>query len=221
MLTLAPRQPAEAVSEPLSADFPEEKADVSLQQAAHSPVATDSAVQTEADPWWLADLSPAAARQPESVLRETRPLASPASGVANASVFEQEQAAMPPRSRLDGLRGKSFQQGFKNLRRRQGVPEEPTTRFSDPVHEPESSAAPTASATTPEVSAASRPEKKVVPSKHRVTAEPELLPPPREYIPIRDETAEAGDDQDRRDRRDPYDEVNILPSWRGQYRKKS
>ena len=57
-------------------------------------------------------------------------------------------------------------------------------------------------------------------SRHQVMAEPEILPPPREYIPVSDEMAGVGDDQDNRDRRDPYDEVNILPSWRGQYRKK-
>ncbi len=57
------------------------------------------------------------------------------------------------------------------------------------------------------------------PSQHEVVAQPEFLPP-REFIPVR-----AGDADDEgnanRDRRDPYDELDILPSWRGQYRKRS
>lgn len=47
-----------------------------------------------------------------------------------------------------------------------------------------------------------------------VTAAPEILPPKS--------AADADEERqkDRRDRRDPYDDVAILPSWRGQYRKK-
>jgi hypothetical protein len=56
------------------------------------------------------------------------------------------------------------------------------------------------------------------PAPRLVTAQPEILPP--KTI----ETA-GSDDRDvpsvgRRDRRDAYDDVEILPSWRGQYRKK-
>jgi hypothetical protein len=59
------------------------------------------------------------------------------------------------------------------------------------------------------------------PSSREVMAEPEFLPP-REFIPIRNEDSEQDNEGNaRRDRRDPYDPVDILPSWRGQYKKKS
>jgi hypothetical protein len=34
------------------------------------------------------------------------------------------------------------------------------------------------------------------------------------------EHSSAGNSTSRRDRREAYDDVEILPSWRGQYRKK-
>lgn len=59
----------------------------------------------------------------------------------------------------------------------------------------------------------------LTPSSREVLAQPEILPPPREFIPVRDEEAED-DGSTRRDRRDSFDELDILPSWRGQYRKR-
>lgn len=54
-----------------------------------------------------------------------------------------------------------------------------------------------------------------------VVTTPEILPP-KEFIPVSDQQAAADKIGDaRHDRRDAYDEVNILPSWRGQYRKKT
>jgi len=61
------------------------------------------------------------------------------------------------------------------------------------------------------------------PSSTLVTAPPEFLPP-KPMV----ETTEADSDRTwtggtsaaRRDRRDAYDDVDILPSWRGQYKKK-
>ena len=52
-----------------------------------------------------------------------------------------------------------------------------------------------------------------------VTAQPEILPPPCEFVPIL-ETVEDDNGTMRRDRRAPYDSVDVLPSWRGQYHKK-
>jgi hypothetical protein len=45
-------------------------------------------------------------------------------------------------------------------------------------------------------------------STRRVTAEPEFLPPKPEK-------------PKRRERSDAFDDVQILPSWRGQYKRKS
>ena len=49
-----------------------------------------------------------------------------------------------------------------------------------------------------------------------VMAEPEFLPP-REFVPIRDREQENGSTT-HGVRREPYDEVQILPSRRGQYK---
>jgi len=58
------------------------------------------------------------------------------------------------------------------------------------------------------------------PSSKQVMAQPEFLPP-REFVPAPDkEYGRDAEETARHDRRDAYDEVEILPSWRGQYRKK-
>jgi hypothetical protein len=54
----------------------------------------------------------------------------------------------------------------------------------------------------------------------RQTARPELLSP-REFVPLNDrEQVREAISTIRKDRRDAYDEVQILPSKRGQYKKK-
>jgi hypothetical protein len=75
---------------------------------------------------------------------------------------------------------------------------------------------------TPFVQNSGRREVTATPSRP-VTAPPEFLPPKTVFC-------SADNEQDRknagnagnghRDRRDAYDDVEILPSWRGQYRKK-
>jgi hypothetical protein len=57
-------------------------------------------------------------------------------------------------------------------------------------------------------------------SQRQVMARPEFLPPKPVVQAGKERGWQAGS-TDRRDRREAYDEVEILPSWRGQYRKKN
>lgn len=55
----------------------------------------------------------------------------------------------------------------------------------------------------------------------RVTAQPEFLPP-REFIPMKDrEATRETPSSTRGDRREEFDDLQILPSQRGQYKKRS
>lgn len=198
------------------------------------------------DPWWLSPLAPVAAAQPAPVDARPQPPAAVASSPA-ASVPPPAPAPQP--SRLNGLRGSSFQLGLMHLNRANGSPvaaPAPAAPQSVPSVAPNvfqasaeapapvppfvpSSAQPVPPAPQPEpVQQAVRPvpppvrpaEAAFTPSPRQVVAVPEFLPPPREFIPIRDELSDE-DGTASRDRRDPYDELDILPSWRGQYRKRS
>jgi len=162
-----------------------------------------------------------------------------------AAPLAPEPVAPPaPASRLNGLRGAAFHRGLMHL----GRGSEPAVEANSPqagwpVVPPVSDGAPASyaapapppSAAYPplnERTAAPVPNLRPVPpvSRHTevafapsrgVMAQPEILPPPKEFIPIRDGDAEDDDGTAQRDRRDPYDELDILPSWRGQYRKRS
>jgi uncharacterized protein involved in exopolysaccharide biosynthesis len=57
-------------------------------------------------------------------------------------------------------------------------------------------------------------------SKQRVTAPPEFLPPKIEVESADKEQSKASQAAARQDRRDSFDDVEILPSWHGQYRKR-
>jgi len=52
-----------------------------------------------------------------------------------------------------------------------------------------------------------------------VTAPPEFLPP-RPMVEKEEKERSSSNNSTRRDRRDTYDDVEILPSWRGQYKRK-
>jgi len=52
-----------------------------------------------------------------------------------------------------------------------------------------------------------------------VTASPEFLPPKADVlVPARE--SKPSSKNDRRDRRETFDDVEVLPSWRGQYKKR-
>jgi hypothetical protein len=127
-----------------------------------------------------------------------------------------EGDAQDAATRLSGLRNLLFSLGLKNLNR-QGEPEgqEPEEPLSQE-----------------EVAARQAYARSYQPVQHppvreyagaspaRVTAAPEFLPPQPEAEEPQQEHSWSNPSTSRRDRRDAYDEVQILPSWRGQYKKK-
>ena len=137
---------------------------------------------------------------------------------------------------LSSLRDLSFGQALKNLSR--PVELEPATPVAVPVQQvrtQQKDAAPASDARPlpkeplapvmehrPSASRVSVP----MPVKQRadgastaVTAQPEFLPPTSNAKGTENEP-KANSKVDRRDRRDTFDDVEVLPSWRGQYRKR-
>ena len=101
------------------------------------------------------------------------------------------------------------------------APVEPAVQINRPVAAAAPFAATQGSAMPPAAAPAAPPtEVAFTPSAREVLAEPEFLPPPREFIPMQ-EGEDSEDGSARRDRRETVDELGILPSWRGQYRKRS
>jgi hypothetical protein len=139
---------------------------------------------------------------------------------------EIEEAPQSAASRLSGLRGLLFSLGLKNLNEPRET-EARTAPAAVPTPPPESAPEGPVVVRTfvpyPEpapVSAVPSAARASGSSARRVTAQPEILPPrPRAQERIREHPWE-NEEAARRDRRDPYDEVEILPSWRGQYKKK-
>jgi hypothetical protein len=157
---------------------------------------------------------------------------------APEEVREPDHEVKPnePESRLNPLRGLSFSLGLKNLGKARGVVarEETSplplqsevertgitrsfTPFAEPVPVVVEIAEPVPVAAIPVETKAPIASQKEV---REVTTLPEFLPP-KEFIPIRDreEGRESGLTS-RSDRRDAYDDVQILPSRRGQYKKR-
>jgi hypothetical protein len=119
---------------------------------------------------------------------------------------------------MSGLRNLIFSLGLQNLHKAAKPRNEEAESAPLPGKVPERqvnarSFAPAPAPVTPSRSSTS------IASPTQVTAQPEFLPPE----PISDKS-----DKDRsrskgkasRDRRDSFDDVEILPSWRGQYKKK-
>jgi hypothetical protein len=134
-------------------------------------------------------------------------------------------------SRLNGLRGLIFSIGLKNLGKARGLApledESPLIPKSEskskPVPEPEDMAVarpftpfaePVPVVPSPaEVKSASN-------SAREVTTLPEFLPP-KEFTPVRErESGRETGSLSRNDRRDAFDELQILPSRRGQYKRR-
>jgi hypothetical protein len=153
---------------------------------------------------------------------------------ATVAVAVEEKAQASP-SRLSGLRGLFFALGFKELKEAGQPAPEASGAAAAPAPQPEPAVPvqaaavhapvePTVTAQAPMETAVPVPTAAPIPepepafaaadgdplrnySPRRVTAEPEFLPPKLEK-------------PTRRDRRDTFDDVQILPSWRGQYKKK-
>jgi uncharacterized protein involved in exopolysaccharide biosynthesis len=135
-------------------------------------------------------------------------------------------------SPLSGLRERSFGEALKNLNR----PVDPCADsfgLAEPLLEPAPviearSRGPEPSLTdkvAPKVTPASASRVSVpLPARTRpitasgaVTAQPEILPPTPAAAA---RGKESKGNSDRRDRRDTFDDVEVLPSWRGQYKKR-
>ena len=232
---------------PSYADFPSPRIGASTAPSFAAPASAPMAAPDSSNggPWWLADAAPVPASVP--VERHSAPhFKQPAAGFPVSDFQPVETRASDPFSeqspshfsRLNGLRGVLFDHGLKNLNRPHAaetgeVPQaappleslyappsvgpsyaEQRRESAPPVQEPSVAYAAASSGDLPT-------EISFTPSSREVMAEPEFLPP-REFIPIRNEDSEQDNEGNaRRDRRDPYDPVDILPSWRGQYKKKS
>jgi hypothetical protein len=126
-----------------------------------------------------------------------------------------------PESRLNGLRGMLFSLGLKNLGKARGSASE----YRDPSLPLESEPEPTmlAHTFTPFAEPAPVvdtpiPAKSANGSVRPVIAQPEFLPP-QEFVPVKDkEPVRETNSIARSNREETYDELQILPSRRGQYK---
>ena len=184
------------------------------QRVAPAPPVAPPAAQPESDlPWWLGDPALHIEAQPAPAMTPTQ--------------ARQAPAPAAKESRLSGLKNLLFSRADEPQR---AVPE-PTPQMETPVYpvEPVPPGSPLGPA--PEYSAAFVPYPEPEPVPELVTAAvvpawpgngtrqimalPEFLPPRRKVEhQIEDEPAA------RRDRRETWDDVAVLPSWRGQYRRK-
>jgi succinoglycan biosynthesis transport protein ExoP len=150
--------------------------------------------------------------------------------IAEAPRPEPEDLAQNGATRLSGLRNLLFSLGLKNLNQAhedkarqaesnawqpEDAPRPAPFEMPEPPHIKEP---PLASIREPRVPA---PPPAYVPlsepvavAPNRVTATPEFLPP---KPPERESSAKSAHDR-HRERRDTVDDVQILPSWRGQYK---
>ena len=179
-----------------------------------------------------ANLEPMHARAADTPSRETASSGyeTPSTGGAPQDIPRPEPEEIPTNltSRLSGLRSLLFVLGVK------GSP------GSSPSSSPGSSAGPEDPAEGQAGSVASigpRTERPAVDRTHAqdeedaarisvggasprlITAPPEFLPPRPIVINVDREGAPAGESSTRQDRRAPYDNIQILPSRRGQYKK--
>ena len=142
---------------------------------------------------------------------------------------EMAQQPYDAASRIGGLRSLLFTMGLKNLNRSSEYAshedlmppvEKPIERpvYRAPAPDPDPLPAPPMA----QAAVAPPPPRPAAPTR-AVVAQPEFLPPkPLVETTSRPESvpAAAPTKAKPRDRRDNYDDVDILPSWRGQYKKK-
>ncbi|WP_420236781.1 hypothetical protein ACOBR2_14240 [Telmatobacter bradus] len=133
---------------------------------------------------------------------------------------DQQETILPEQEQLatwnaqqENLRTLLFEAGLKRQRKTGPTP------ASNEEAPPATASAPKAAPPVQPVRRKPQNPAPIPPHVREVLATPEILPP-REYIPVRDEDSES-EDSARRDRRAAFDDVQILPSIRGQYRKKT
>ncbi len=135
---------------------------------------------------------------------------------------EQEETPYDAATRMSGLRNLIFSLGLKNPQPAEEPMEHPAPAPLpvEPVRERPAYERPVyARAAEPMPQAPVR-KGPVSVSPTLVTAAPEILPPRPAGEAEDGERTRENTGTTRRDRRDAYDDLQILPSWRGQYRKK-
>jgi len=144
---------------------------------------------------------------------------SPSPAQVALSKPEADDAAAQQASRLSGLRDLLSALHQKNLQRGIDFGSEAPMADAEPPREEERIFYPRSSPADQERPPVTRPAPTGAPQR-QVVAQPEFLPPraPEETTPKSGPKESAAT---RRDRRDSFDEVAILPSWRGQYKKKN
>lgn len=174
-----------------------------------------------------APAAPIAAEGEEQPAQSWERLAARGNGITGddaRSGAEEEHSHAAAASRLSGLRGMFLPRGQKNPKNAphnetpaaQALPQAaPIPEYSDFMRE---SAAPAGPVPVPVAPAAVRSAGAV--GAKQVTAAPEFLPPKAVVVMIDKEQERLDEHSVRRDRRDAYDDLQILPSWRGQYRKR-
>jgi hypothetical protein len=143
----------------------------------------------------------------------------PKPAMAEAAMPEVDDAASQQASRLSGLKDLLSALHQRNLQKAIEMSDEVPIAEEQAPREAERTAYVRSFTPAPEAAPAPRP---VAASalQRQVVAQPEFLPPrPPEEPPAK--AAPKDNAAARRDRRDNFDEVAILPSWRGQYKKKS
>jgi hypothetical protein len=132
---------------------------------------------------------------------------------------EPEETPYNAATRMSGLRNLISSLGLKNLHKEEEGREEDAEFILQPGRGTERQVFARTSAPAPAQISLSR-SGASDDSPTLVTAPPEILPPK----PADENTGKgrswASKGKARRDRRDAYDNVEILPSWRGQYKKK-
>jgi len=132
---------------------------------------------------------------------------------------EPEETTYNTATRMSGLRNLIFSMGLKNLNKEAKPGVEEAESAPQPGKGTERPANARAFAPAPAPVSSSRSSASDA-SPTLVTAPPEILPPEQAAEKTDKKSSWANKIKARRDRRDAFDDVEILPSWRGQYKKK-
>jgi uncharacterized protein involved in exopolysaccharide biosynthesis len=190
--------------------------------------ATSPVADKEARPDILEEVTPIANS-------EATPIVAAESVVDEGPHIDREEKPYESPSRLNGLRGLLFSIGLKKLSKAREleqleiespfVPARETKAEPEPEPEPKIERTVIARAFAPFAEPAPVPPppvefKSASNAPREVTTLPEFLPP-KEFVPVRErESTREATSPSRSDRRDAYDELNTLPSRRGQYKRR-
>ena len=195
-----------------------------------APIVAEEAGVIEARPIFVEKVAPI-------IVAETIPIAFAESVPNEAPHLDRDEMPYESPSRLNGLRGLLFSFGLKNLGKAKELEQleaespfvpareiKPEQRVV-PEAEPEVERTVIARTFTPfaePIPVASPPVevKAAIDSPREVTTLPEFLPP-KESVPVRErESTRETTSPSRDDRRDAFDELQTLPSRRGQYKRR-